>query len=199
MAQRQLAWRPFFRRQLTATQAATTPITFVGAGSNDDGTYDDWDTNLTEKGETPPGWYQRLDGCGWQIGLSSTPADVRDALIKIFNGALFQIEVDGFPVLPWCPVRDFPGGSGLMVESQDLVTAGRDLWGTLGSPDPDSMQQFDPPIEMDARGKGEGGHGKAIKWKVQLKLETIMALTTGNTLDVTWTGRGFEDQGAIAG
>jgi hypothetical protein len=195
-------WRPHFRRKFTATQAATTPVRFVGVGVRNDGTYTDWDTNLDDKGEVPGSDNLVLQGLGFYFDLTSTPADARDALVKVINGLLFRVVVNDYAELDWTPVALFPAGVGFSIDSQDTVTAGKDLWAAMGIGDPRTLQAVNQMAEhrlplSGLQVKGGISLPANTRWYVEAKLEAAMALTTGNTLGVHFVGRGVKETARV--
>ncbi len=196
MAVRVTDWRPTFRRNLTATQAATTTVKFIGAGHTGDGTYDDFDTNMEDDGQMPASDWGVLQGGGWMIEATSVVADARDLIVKL-EKALFRIVINNYAELDWTPVVLFPAGAGWNIATQDTVTAGRDLWASMGVPDPRIMQGFNMHAVHEIQIGSfklpvQGGISipPSSKWYIEMKLETALALTTGNTAGLRFCGRG---------
>ena len=167
-------WFSYFRKNLTATQAAETAIVFQGAGKVGDGTYDKFDTNEETAGVVPQGENRVLNRLGFYFGLHSDAPSVRDAVVKLLGAAVFTLTINSHPVVKEMPLALFPAGVGFTAESQDTVTAGKDLWFQMGNGDPRSMRPFAEPFPMPA----------GTTYKMEIFLEGALSMTTAAVFSV---------------
>lgn len=157
----------FFRKLLTATQAAGD-IQLFGAGKRDDGTLDKFDTNDRFGGQVPPDKDIPVVGLGFQIRPPEDAVTGANAILTL-SAARFTLTVANYPVIDAEPVILWPAGCGFTVATTTAMFNQQ-----IGTPDFRTMRRLPYPIQLSGQ-----------QYSMMLHIETALALTTGATLDLT--------------